>query len=229
MHNCSENPLSFNIVHSFSDFAFLPIENEIFAVSLQEKTKDMRTYYNLPEERLNEIKKGAARFNEAWTQEEKEKVCAQFQNGMRINEIAETAHRTVKAIRIKLMEAGEIIRYPSRQGLPWTEEESERLGRFHSQGYSVAGSAKLLGRLRTETEVKLIELGLLPPREKVVRNPAYPNAFLPWSDEESAKLQQELSSYREALTALARIAKGHGRSLGSIVSRAEKTGLCSIE
>lgn len=188
----------------------------------------MGFYYNLPEERLNEIKKGAARFNEAWTQEEKEKVCTLFQNGMRVNEIAETTHRTVNAIRIKLMEAGEIVRYPSRRDQPWTEEETERLGRFHSQGYTVAGSAKLLGRLRDETEVKLREIGLLPPKEKVIRDPANPNAFLPWSDEESAKLQQELSSYRETLTDLAQIAKCHGRSLGSIVSRAEKTGMCSI-
>ena len=189
----------------------------------------MGSYYNLPEERLNEIKRGAARFNEAWTQEEKEKVCALFQNGMRVNEIAETAHRTVNAIRIKLMEAGEIVRYPSRRGQPWTEEESERLGRFHSQGYPVAGCAKLLGRLRAETEDKLIEMALLPPREKVVRDPANPNAFLPWSDEESEKLHQELDGYRETLTALARIAKSHGRSLGAIVSHAEKTGMCSME
>lgn len=189
----------------------------------------MGSYYNLPEERLNEIKKEAARFNEAWTQEEKEKVCAMFQNGMRVNEIAKTAHRTVNAIRIKLMEAGEIVSYPSRRGQPWTGEETERLGRFHSQGYPVAGSAKLLGRLRAETEEKLIEMGLLSPREKVVRDPENPNAFLPWSDEESARLQQELDGYREALTALARIAKSHGRSLGSIVSRAQKTGMCPME
>ena len=185
--------------------------------------------YNLPEERLNEIKKGAARFNEAWTREEKEKVCALFQNGMRVNEIAATTHRTVNAIRIKLMEAGEIASYPSRRGQPWTEEETERLGRFHSQGYPIAGCAKLLGRLRAETEEKLIETGLLPPREKEVRNPACPNAYLPWSDEESAKLQQELGNYHEALAALAHIAKSHGRSLGAIVSRAEKTGMCSME
>lgn len=189
----------------------------------------MGAYYNLPEERLNEIKKDAARFNEAWTREEKEKVCALFQNGMRVDEIAKTTHRTVNAIRIKLMEAGEIVRYPSRQGQPWTEEEAERLGRFHSQGYPITGCAKLLGRLRAETEEKLIEMGLQSPQEKVLRDPAHPNAFLPWSNEESVKLQQELGDYREALTALARIAKSHGRSLGAIISRAEKTGMCPLE
>ncbi|MBO4841818.1 MAG: hypothetical protein J5478_00405 [Bacteroidales bacterium] len=187
----------------------------------------MGTYYNLPEERLEEIRKGAARFNEAWTLEEKEKVCTLFRNGMRINEIAGTVHRTVNAIRLKLMETGEIVGHLSRRGQPWTEEETERLGRYHSQGYPVTGCAKLLGRLRAETENKLVDIGLLPPQEKVLRDPANPNAFTPWATEESDKLQQELSNYRDALIALSVIAKGHGRSMGSIISRAEKMGLCS--
>lgn len=187
----------------------------------------MGSYYNLPDERLNEIKRGAARFNEAWTAEEREQVCQLFRNGMRVDEIAGTLHRTVNAIRLKLLEAGEITRYLSRRGQPWTEEETERLGRFHSQGYPVAGCAKLLGRVRIETENKLVELGLMQPQEKPVRDPANPNAFTAWTDEECEKLSQELSGYHEALVALAQISKEHGRSIGSIIVRAYKMGLCN--
>ena len=189
----------------------------------------MGSYYNLPEERLDEIKREAARFNEAWTTEERKQVCQLFRNGMRVNEIAGTLHRTVNAIRLKLLEAGEITRYLSRRNQPWTEEETERLGRFYSQGYPVAGCAKLLGRVRAETEDKLVEIGLITPREKTVRDPANPNAFTAWTKEESEKLRQELSEYRDVLAALAQISKGHGRSIGSIISRADKMGLCTTE
>lgn len=189
----------------------------------------MGTCYNLPDSRLNEIKKEAERFNEAWTKEEIERVCQLFRNGMRVDEIAGTVHRTKNAIRIKLLEAGEIARFLSRRGEPWTDEETERLGRFHSQGYPVSGCARLLGRLRNEVEDKLIDIGLMSPREKSVRNPDYPNAYTPWSEEESGQLRQELSDYVSVLTALAQIAKAHGRSLSSIVSRATRIGLFSLE
>ena len=189
----------------------------------------MSTYYNLPEERMAEIKREAARFNEAWTKEERENVCESFRNGMRIEEIAATVHRTVNAIRIKLMEAGELVKNLSRKGEPWNEEEVDRLGRFYSQGYSPAGCAKLLGRLRSEAEKKLVEIGLMEPREKTshentIRDPAHPRSFAPWSKEETEQLKQELADYHDLLAALARIAETHGRSLGSIISRAEKNG-----
>ena len=186
----------------------------------------MGTYYNLPEDRLDEIKKEAARFNEAWSAEEKEQVCMLFRNGMRVEEIAEIVHRTDNAIRIKLIEAGEIARHLARNEQPWTDEEVERLGRFYSQGYPAGGCARLLGRRKRETENKLIEIGLLTPKEKPPRDPARPNAFTPWPDDESARLVQELSGYRDALLALAQIAESHGRSIGSIVLRADKLGLC---
>lgn len=192
----------------------------------------MSTYYNLPEERMAEIKREAARFNEAWTKEERENVCESFRNGMRIEEIAATVHRTVNAIRIKLMEAGELVKNLSRRGEPWNEEEVDRLGRFYSQGYSPAGCAKLLGRLRSEAEKKLVEIGLMEPREKAshentIRDPAHPRAFAPWSKEETEQLKRELADYRDMLVALAQIAAIHGRTLGSIISRADKTGLCT--
>lgn len=188
----------------------------------------MGTYYNLPEGRLDEIKKGAPRFNEAWTAEEREQICQLFRNGMRVDEIAGTARRTANAIRIKLLEAGEMARYLSRCDQPWTDEEVERLGRFHSQGYPAGSCARLLGRRKGETEDKLIEIGLLAAREKPPRDPAHPNAFLPWLDEESARLVQELSDFRDALVGLARVAQDHGRSIGSIISHADKLGLCHI-
>ena len=191
----------------------------------------MNTYYNLPSGRLEEIKKEAVRFNEAWTKEEKENVLEMFRNGMRVEEIAGTVHRTVNAIRIKLMEAGELVKALSRRGEPWTEAEVDRLGRFYSQGYSVAGCAKLLGRLRDEAADKLVGIGLLTPPENrkdenTVRDPAHPNAFSPWTKEESDQLRLELSDYRETLAALTRIADTHGRTLGSILSKANKMGLC---
>ena len=181
---------------------------------------------------MAEIKQEASRFNEAWTKEERENVCESFRNGMRIEEIAATVHRTVNAIRIKLMEAGELVKNLSRRGEPWDEAEVERLGRFYSQGYSPAGCAKLLGRLRSEAEKKLVEIGLMEPREKAshentIRDPAHPRAFAPWSKEETEQLKQELADYREMLVALAQIAAIHGRTLGSIISRADKTGLCT--
>ena len=171
----------------------------------------MGSYYNLPEERLEEIRRGAARFNEAWSMEERERVCELFRNGMRVDEIARTVYRTVNAIRLKLLEAGELSRYLSRRGQPWTEDETERLGRFHSQGYPVAGCAKMLGRVRDETENKLVEMGLMTRQERAARNLANPNAFTPWTDEESDRLREELSEYRLALAALDRIAKDHGQ------------------
>ena len=210
-------------------FADLPDVCDGLVVTLRQKSIDMGNYYNLPEDRLEEIRKDAPRFNETWTTEEKDRVCALFRSGMRVNEIAGTVHRTVNAIRIKLIESGEIVKALSRRGELWTEAETERLGRFHSQGYPVAGCAKLLGRLRAETEDKLVEIGLMSPQEKVVRDPANPNAFTPWTEEESGRLKQELSAYRESLSSLFRIAKDHGRSVCSIVSRAEKMGLCSVE
>ena len=211
------------------DFAFLLAENGNPVVTLRQKSV-MGTYYNLPEGRLEEIKRGAARFNEAWTKEERDNVCEMFRNGMRVEEIAKTVHRTVNAIRIKLMEAGELVKVLSRRGEPWTEAETDRLGRFYSQGYSVAGCAKLLGRLRGEAADKLVEIGLLPPQEnrkgeQWVRDPAHPNAFAPWTKEETDQLRTELSDYHDTLSALSQIAAHHGRSLGSILSRADKMGL----
>lgn len=192
----------------------------------------MGTYYNLPEERMAEIKQEASRFNEAWTKEERENVCESFRNGMRIEEIAAEVHRTVNAIRIKLMEAGELVKALSRRGEPWNEAEVERLGRFYSQGYSAAGCAKLLGRLRSEADEKLVEIGLLEPRENAlrereIRDPAHPRAFAPWANEETEQLKHELSGFHDLLVALARIAESHGRTLGSILSRADKIGLCT--
>ena len=87
--------------------------------------------------------------------------------------------------------------------------------------YLVDEFSKLLDDLN-----KLIEIGLLTPKEKPPRDPARPNAFTPWPDDESARLVQELSGYRDALLALAQIAESHGRSIGSIVLRADKLGLC---
>lgn len=49
-----------------------------------------------------------------------------------------------------------------------------------------------------------------------------------WTAEESARLVQELSVFRDALLGLARIAHDHGRSVGAIISHADKLGLCHI-
>ena len=190
----------------------------------------MSTYYNLTEEQMEKLHEQSARFNEAWTEEEKQSVCRLFQEGMRVDEIAQMQGRTVNAIRIKLVQAGEIAPYLSRRGQSWTEQEKERLGRFYSQGYSIAGCAKLLGRRRKEAEDMLIETGMLAPKEKArERNADYPNAYEPWSQEELQQLHAELSGYREALAAMAAIAASHGRSIGSIVSRAAKEGLCDVK
>ena len=45
-------------------------------------------------------------------------------------------------------------------------QDVDNLGRFHSQGYTVGGCAKLLGRLRKEAQDKLVEIGLLPEKDK---------------------------------------------------------------
>ena len=190
----------------------------------------MSTYYNLTEEQMEKLHEQSARFNEAWTEVEKQSVCRLFQKGKRVDEIAQMQGRTVNAIRIKLVQAGEIAPYLSRRGQSWTEQEEERAGRFYSQGYSVAECAKLLGRRKIEAEDKLIETGLLAPKEKIKgRNTDYPNAYEPWSPDELQQLHAELSGYREALAAMASIAASHGRSLGSIISRAAKEGLCDAK
>ncbi len=187
-------------------------------------------YYNLTNEQMERLHEQSSRFNEAWTAEERETVCRMFRDGQRVDEIARTQGRTVNAIRIKLVEAGEITPYLSRRGQPWTEQDVDHLGRFHSQGYTVGGCAKLLGRLRKEAQDKLVEIGLLPEKDKKQeRNADYPNAYEPWSQEELHQLHSELSGYRDVLILLAAVAKEHGRSLGSIVSRAAREGLCVEE
>lgn len=215
------------LYHIF-DFADLQDKCGAFVVTLRKKRNAMGAYYNLSEGRLEEIRKDAARFNEAWTKEERDQVCQLFRDGKRVEEIAGTLHRTVNAIRIKLLDAGEINQFLSRRDQPWTEQEEERLGRFYSQGYPVAACARLLGRLLNETKDKLVEAGLLTQPEKTSRNSLYANAFSPWSEEESARLRQELSEYGNALTGIARIADGHGRSIGSIISHAVKLNLCPL-
>ncbi len=187
-----------------------------------------REHFFFPTEQLESIRREAGRFNEAWTAQEIMAVVELFRNGKRIDEIASMQGRTKNAIKIRLVNEGEVLPYLSRREQEWALEEVDRLGRFHSQGYSPVEIAKLMGRLSRETRDKLVEIGLLPQRERPVRDPEHPNAFMPWPKEETARLEQELSSLRTALAGLARIAKDHGRSVGSIVSRAEKLGLCDI-
>lgn len=188
----------------------------------------MNNQFNLPADQLAAIREDAGRFNEAWTTQEKEVVKELFRDGNRIEEIARLQGRTRNAIRIRLTQEGEIAPYLSRREQAWTEEEIERLGRFHSQGYSPNECAKMLGRLSHEARAKLIETGLLEPPKKSERNSDYPKAYEPWTEEETERLNQELaalSNYKETLAALAAIAESHGRSLGSIVSKAGKMGL----
>ena len=177
-------------------------------------------------EQLEEIRQRACRFNEPWTKEERQTVITLFQDGKSVEQIAMLQGRTHNAIRITLIQAGEIALHLSRKGKPWTEEEVDRLGRFHSQGYPIEGCANYLGRLRRDVEKKLIEIGLLEPSKadpsQQIENL---NAYEPWTDEETRQLVSELANFRSALAAIREIAIRHGRSLGSIVARAMKTGL----
>ena len=188
-------------------------------------------YYNLTTEQVDRIREESSRFNEAWTPEERNAVCVQFRDGRRVEEIARMQGRTVNAIRIKLIQAGEINSHLSRRDQPWTEQEADRLGRFYSQGYSLAECAKLLGRLCREVVDKLVEIGLLDASARAVygQKADYPNSHEPWSDEERQRLRDELSGYRPALAALAAVAAAHGRSLASIIARAAHEGLCLAE
>ena len=129
------------------------------------RKKVMNTYYNMSAEQMDRIKERAGRFNEPWSKEERDAVVSQFQNGRSVEEIARLQGRTANAIRIKLVQAGEIAPYLSRRGKDWTDAEIERLGRFYSQGYPVEACAKMLGRLRNETAEKLVEIGLLTNAE----------------------------------------------------------------
>ena len=195
-------------------------------LSLQKNEQAMSAFF-MKAGQMEEIRKTSGRFNEAWTEEEKRSVNDQFVDGKRIEEIALAHERTVNAVRIKLVESGQIAPYLSRRGLPWSAEETERLGRFYSQAYSVAECAKLLGRITRETEDQLVAIGLIEPRpKKEPRSAQYPNAFQPWTEEEVQRLNDELALHRPVLAALKSIAARHGRSLGSIISRADKSGLC---
>ena len=187
----------------------------------------MSTYYNMTAEQLEAIRQKAGRFNEPWTKKEKEAVISQFQDGKSVEQIALMQGRTNNAIRIKLIQAGEIAPYLSQKDKPWTEEEVERLGRFHSQGYPLEGCANYLGRLRRDVEEKLIEIGLLEPSEaKASQRSDGQHAYEPWTEEETQQLVEELTKNKTALMTIHDIAIGHGRSMGSIVARAEKIGLC---
>ena len=178
-------------------------------------------------EQLVAIRQKAGRFNEPWTKEEKEAVIAQFQDGKSVEQIALMQGRTNNAIRIKLIQAGEIAPHLSQRDKPWSEEEVERLGRFYSQGYPLAGCANYLGRLRRDVEEKLIEIGLLEPSKvDTSRRAGMQHAYEPWTDDETRQLVTELADYRAALAAIHGIAVSHGRSLGSILARAVKAGLC---
>ena len=187
----------------------------------------MSTYYNMTAEQIEAIRQKAGRFNEPWTKEEKEAVIAQFQDGKSVEQIALMQGRTNNAIRIKLIQAGEIAPHLSQKDKPWTEEEVERLGRFYSQGYPLAGCANYLGRLRRDVEEKLIDIGLLEPSEaKALQRSDGQHAYEPWTEEETQQLVEELTKNNSALMTIHDIAIGHGRSMGSIVARAEKIGLC---
>lgn len=222
----------------FSDFRFpfgfavLQAEYVGCVLSLLPKTQDpMSDHYNLTAAQTERIRETAARFNEPWTREEKNAVSELFRDGKRIEEIALAQGRTRNAIKIKLTEAGELAPYMSRRNQPWTEEETERLGRFHSQGYPIASCAKMLGRIRSEAEERLIEIGLLTvsDQQTVRQSSAFPKAYEPWSEDEINQLKSELEAHRQTLAALTDIAARHGRSLGSILARATKDGLCTQE
>ena len=188
-------------------------------------------YYNLTSEQMDRIREESCRFNVPWTPEEKMEVCALFRDGKRIEEIARLQERTVNAIRIKLLQAGEIESYLSRRDKPWTEQETDRLGRLYSQGYSIAECARLSGRLKREVVNRLIEIGLLDASFLTVNGQYddYPNAHKPWTDEERRQLRDELSGFRTALSALVAVAEAHGRSIASIAARALSEGLCRVE
>ena len=186
----------------------------------------MSDHYFMSAEQTQRIRETAARFNEPWTLEEENSVREMFRDGKRVEEIALVQGRTRNAIRIRLTEAGEIAPHMSRRNQPWTEEETERLGRFYSQGYTIASCAKLLGRIRREAEDRLIEIGLLTVSvPETGRQSAFPKAYEPWSEEEIQQLHDEVADYHQALEALTAIAARHGRSLSSIVARAVKDGL----
>lgn len=187
----------------------------------------MSHYYNMSAGQIEKIREESGRFNESWSDEEKQKVCSMFRDGMRIEEIAHMQGRTVNAIRLKLIQAGEIANYLSRKAQEWTDEEKERLGRFHSQGYSFAECAKFLGRIRNEVENKLVDMGLLDPSQAYGLRTAtnYANAYEPWTPEENRLLSEELADYRHALSAMMMVAERHGRSVSSIISHALKLGL----
>lgn len=190
----------------------------------------MKTFY-LSDEQLEKIQAVSQRFNLPWTPEERNAVNELFRDGKRVDEIARLQGRTVNAIRIKLIQAGEIASYLSRRNQPWTLEEADRLGRFYSQGYSLAECAKLSGRLNREIVDKLVEIGLLDASVKAVygKKADCPNSHEPWSEEEITQLRNELSGYRQALAALVAVSAMHGRSLASIVAKAVREGLCSAE
>ena len=213
-------------------FAVLQAEYVGCVLSLLPKTQDpMSDHYNLTAAQTERIRETAARFNEPWTREEKNAVSELFRDGKRIEEIALVQGRTRNAIKIKLTEAGELAPYMSRRNQPWTEEETERLGRFHSQGYPIASCSKMLGRIRSEAEERLIEIGLLTvsDQQTVRQSSAFPKAYEPWSEDEINQLKSELEAHRQTLAALTDIAARHGRSLGSILARATKDGLCTQE
>ena len=190
------------------------------------RKKAMNTYYNMSEEQMDRIKEKAGRFNEPWSNQEREAVVSQFQNGRSIEEIARVQGRTANAIRIKLVQAGEIAPYLSRRGKDWTDEETERLGRFYSQGYPVEACAKMLGRLRNEVAEKLFEIGLLSYAEVEAKGCMdVPQAYKPWTNEETEVLKKDLAHLQAAFADLAEVALTHGRSVTSIISHAERIGL----
>ena len=190
------------------------------------RKKVMNTYYNMSAEQMDRIKERAGRFNEPWSKEERDAVVSQFQNGRSVEEIARLQGRTANAIRIKLVQAGEIAPYLSRRGKDWTDAETERLGRFYSQGYPVEACAKMLGRLRNETAEKLVEIGLLTNAEVVAMGGVdAPKAYEPWTKDETETLKEDLSHLQAAFADLAEIAWSHDRSVTSIIAHAERIGL----
>lgn len=205
-------------------FVFV-LGNALFCATFAAK-KAMNTYYNLSAEQMDKIKERACRFNEPWSQEERDAVVSQFQHGRSVEEIARLQGRTANAIRIKLVQAGEIAPHLSRRGKEWTDAETERLGRFYSQGYPVEACAKMLGRLLHDTEGKLIEIGLLDLSEaETMRGVDVPKAYEPWTEEETELLKEELARFQAAFADLAEVAAEHGRSVTAIISHAERIGL----
>ena len=164
-----------------------------------------------------------------WSKAEEAKVVEDFRKGIRIPRIAEETGRTPNAIRARLIRLGEVAGIMSRVNEPWTETETERLGRYLHQGYTELECSRLLGRTAEEVRRYMVLNGYREPMNHaelvVLKRKDYARYYTPWTDEERDLLREYFPLHQEGTVTLEDVCAHLERSVGAVAKQVWKLKL----